>query len=782
MDKPTVFVIFGATGDLIEKKIAPSLLRLFKNGKLPTMLKVIGVSRRDFTTDSFRNHIQDILTKSENGDNLNFEAFLNVFEYMSGDFYEKQVYQSLAEKLGRADNEWQACSNKLYYLAVPPPHYQTIVENLKEAGLNTPCSDEEGYARVILEKPFGRDEKTASELQTTLESAFTEEQIYRIDHYLGKKMIQNLLAFRFSNTIFEGAWSNKYIEKVEIKLLEGGDVAGRGAFYDALGALRDVGQNHLLEMAAHIAMENPEDFSAGPVRRARAEILKKLKNPSREDIIKKSYRGQYEGYKSEEGVSSDSTTETYFKVVAEFDDPRWFGVPFILESGKGLATHKKEVVVTFKRPVPCLCPPGQNIDARNEILFKVEPQESIQLDLWAKADGYEMVVEQKRFLLNERDQSVRTQYVEEYERLLLDVFNGDQTFFVSASEIPSLWRFADPFVSLWRADAVELVPYAKNSDLPRETSRFINDLKDVASKEELRHEIAIVGLGKMGTGIARNLRAHGWDVTGYNRTFENAKPLINEGIHIVEELAEIAKLPRPRIVWVMVPADAVEGVIKELAALLNEGDIVIDGGNTHYKAAQVHADILRGKGIEFVDVGVSGGPSGARNGAALMVGGNGKLYTYLLPLYEVLAYPQGINHFEGIGAGHFVKMIHNGIEYGMMQAIAEGFDVINSAPFPINPIDVAHVYAHGSVIESRLISWLAHAYDMQGASLPEASSTVEHTGEGEWTTEAAKEYGVPTPVMNEAVLFRKRSADEPRYAGKVLTAMRNQFGWHPLKK
>lgn len=784
MDKPAVFVIFGATGDLIEKKIAPSLFRLYKNKKLPQLLRVIGISRREYTTESFRNHIRDILAKSENPENNDLQAFLNIFEYMSGDFYERNIYESLAEILGRTETEWKACSNKLYYLAVPPLHYETIIANLKEVGLNTPCSDAEGYARVLLEKPFGRDEKTAQALEVTLQSAFSQEQIYRIDHYLGKKMIQNLLAFRFSNTIFEGAWSNKYIEKVEIKLLEGGDVSGRGAFYDALGAFRDVGQNHLLEIAAHIAMDNPEDFSAGPVRRSRAQILQKLKVPTREDISRRTFRGQYEGYKNTEGVSSDSTMETYFKIEAEFDDPRWYGVPFVLESGKSLKTHKKEVVITFRRPMPCLCPPGQNIDSRNEILFKIEPQESIQLDLWAKTDSYDMVVEQKRFLLNERDQTDRLQYVEEYEQLLLDAFTGDQTFFVSADEVRALWKFTDPFVAGWKADIVPLVSYVKGSDTPREASKFINDGKTAGVDETLlRREIAIVGLGKMGTNLALNLRSHGWNVIGYNRTYENAKHLLNEGIEVVKELQEIAvKLPTPRVVWLMLPSESVESVIAELSTILATGDIVIDGGNTHYKMAQHHADLLRAKGIEFVDVGVSGGPSGARNGAALMVGGNKKLYQHLSFLYQDLSYPQGVNHFDGIGAGHFVKMVHNGIEYGMMQSIAEGFEVLSASSYSLDLRATAHVYAHGSVIESRLISWLAHAMDVQGPTLPESSATVDHTGEGEWTVETAHELGVPVPALTAAVSYRKRSAQEPRYAGKVLTAMRNQFGGHPLKK
>ncbi len=597
-------------------------------------------------------------------------------------------------------------------------------------------------------------------------------------------MIQNLLAFRFSNTLFEGAWSNKYIEKVEIKLLESGDVAGRGSFYDALGAFRDVGQNHLLEIAAHIAMDNPEDFSAGPMRRSRAQILQKLKLPTRDDISKRTFRGQYDGYRQTEGVIPDSTMETYFKLEAEFDDPRWYGVPFILESGKALKTHKKEVVITFRRPVPCLCPPGQNIDSRNEILFKIEPQESIQLDLWAKTDSYEMVVEQKRFLLNERDQGDRLQYVEEYERLLLDAFTGDQTFFVSADEVQALWRFSDPFVAGWKTDMVPLVPYAKGSDVPRDASKFINDGKTVTDDSPaLRREIAILGLGKMGANLAKNLTAHGWNVVGYNRTYENAKHLLDEGIHVVKDLHDMSSaLSTPRIVWLMLPSDAVDSIVPELAAILSSGDIVIDGGNTHYKMAQKHADTLRAKGIEFVDVGLSGGPSGARNGAALMVGGNQKLYEHLYPLYEDLSYPQGVNHFEGTGAGHFVKMVHNGIEYGMMQSIAEGFEVLSASSYALDLSAVADVYAHGSVIESRLVSWLAHAMDVQGPTLPESSSVVDHTGEGEWTVEAAGELGVPVHALSEAVSFRKRSAQEPRYAGKVLTAMRNQFGGHPLKK
>jgi len=765
---PTVLVVFGATGDLMEKKIAPALFRLHKNGRLPKLFQVLSISHREMSGEDFQEHILSILknTPGSEGDVPSMQAFVSLFSYVSGDFTDDNLYQQIGDHVGGIDKSWSACSNKLFYLAVPPAHYANITKRLAQFKLTEPCSEDTGYTRVLVEKPFGHDRGSAHELNELLSSLFKEEQIYRLDHYLGKRMLQNIMAFRFSNNFFEGAWGNKYIEKVEIKLLEANTAEGRGTFYDALGALRDVGQNHLLEFLAVVAMDNPRSFKSDAIRNARTRILEKLVVPSAEMILKNNYRAQYEGYQEHEGVEKNSSRETYFKLVAYIDHPLWAGVPFTLEAGKGLASQKKEVVITFK-------------NNKNKMLFKLEPDESIQLDLWAKQEGYEMSVEEKRFLLNERDTKTRVQYTEEYEKLLLDAFLGDQTFFVSSSEVDAEWRFIDPIICAWDDNKTTLGRYRVGTDAPRDIAKAtLHEL--MSPVEELPRNIALVGLGKMGANLAQNLLTHEWNVVGYNRSPEPTDKLVPDGLVAAYSLEElVSKTPSPRVVWLMLPhGEATTSTIEKLSTLLHADDIVIDGGNSFYRDAQKHYDVLHEKGIEFLDVGFSGGPYGALTGACLMVGGNKKLFEHLLPLFTTIGSSGGVAHFEGIGAGHFVKMVHNGIEYGMMQSLAEGFNLLSHAPYDI-PLDTAaYVLGNGSVIEGRLISWLASAFSKYGTNLESVKGSVDALGEGGWALEETENKGLINWVTKASVDYRTYSQKNPDFTGKILSAIRGEFGGH----
>lgn len=458
---PTVFIIFGATGDLMAKKIAPALFHLYINGKFPSLFKIIAFSRRELTVADFQEHIRQILKSHKSkASESDIESFLNYFMYQKGDFDKVDAYNSLAEDLGRIDGEWRACSNKLFYLAVPPVNYKSIFEHLKTSGLTLPCGPDEGWTRVIVEKPFGKNANSAIELDMLLADLFREEQIYRIDHYLGKDILQNILSFRFNNDLFEDSWSNKYIEKIEIKFLENFGIEGRSTFYDGVGALRDVGQNHMLQMLAFITMDKPSSYTAFDVREKRAEILGKLAPLNERGIEKLTFRGQYEGYKSTAGVNKNSTTETYFKVVAALNSDRWEGVPIILEAGKNLE-RRKEIIVTFKHKTPCLCPAG--IHYKNRVLFTLEPKEGIVVEFWAKKPGLEFEMEKQKLSFLFRDQRKRVQYVEEYEKLLLDCISGNQILFVSTNEVKAMWSFIDPIIEGWEKNAVPLVKYNKNS-------------------------------------------------------------------------------------------------------------------------------------------------------------------------------------------------------------------------------------------------------------------------------------------------------------------------------
>lgn len=294
-------------------------------------------------------------------------------------------------------------------------------------------------------------------------------------------------------------------------------------------------------------------------------------------------------------------------------------------------------------------------------------------------------------------------------------------------------------------------------------------------------KIGYIGLGKMGMNMVLRMREKGYDVVAYNRSPEPRTDAKKSGITVAESVEElISGLAQPRTVWLMVSNSAVDEVLKEVLKHLDRGDTVIDGGNSFYKDSIRRAGELEKKGIEFLDAGVSGGPKGAREGACIMVGGKKKVFEKYENLFTDLVSSGALGYMGKAGAGHFVKMVHNGIEYGMMQALAEGFAVMKESDFKLDLEKVADLYNHKSVIESRLVSWLANGYEKYGTDLAGVSGSVAHTGEGEWTVQAGKELGIPTPVIEASFKFRVASAKSPSYIGKVLSALRNQFGGHDL--
>lgn len=304
----------------------------------------------------------------------------------------------------------------------------------------------------------------------------------------------------------------------------------------------------------------------------------------------------------------------------------------------------------------------------------------------------------------------------------------------------------------------------------------------------MKKEIGVIGLGKMGKGIAQKLVEKGWRVIVYNRSPEKVEELAREGAVASFSLKEFVEAfeSRPRIIWTMLTAGAPteETLFGEggLSSLLSEGDVVIEGGNAHFKDDVPRAKRLAEHGIDYIDVGVSGGPAGARNGACLMIGGSKKRFEEFEELYRDLAIENGYAHFEGVGAGHFVKMVHNGIEYGMMQAIGEGFNVMKKSDYDLDLQEVTRIYNTGSVIESRLVGWLKKAYEEWGVELEPISGTVKHSGEGKWTVETAKEMGEEVPIIEGSYQFRVGSEKKPSYTGQVVSALRGQFGGHPVKK
>ena len=782
MDTPTVITVFGTTGDLMTRKIIPSLAYLHVKGRLPARCRVVGWGRRGWDDEQLREHITAILDayagpQPRGGGRL---AFLEMFTYHDGAFDGADAYPALAERLARCDEDWGVCSNKLFYLAVPPERYRTILENLASSGLTAGCSEMTGFTRVLVEKPFGSDAASAQALDEFLASLFAEEQIYRIDHYLAKEMLQSIMSFRFANALFEPAWSARDVERIDIRLWESIGVEKRGAFYDGVGALRDVGQNHLLQMLALVTMEQPADISANAIRAARLDLIGALSRLVPAEVATRTFRAQYDGYREIAGVASDSDTETYFRMETTLTGPRWGGVPVMMESGKRMGPAVKEVAVRFRRAEPCLC--GADGAFENVVTFSLEPEETIRIRFWAKRPGFDAGLEPREFTFFLYEHTEKLQYVEEYAKLLLDAIDGDQTLFVSTGEVAAMWRFIDPICSAWAEGAVPLERYEPGSAEVSERAAI-----SIASRTgaTVRPEIAVVGLGKMGAALARNLLENGWRVVGHNRTTAVAEAMEAEGVVVARSLAEVtAELTPPRVVWVMVPAGAATDAMifgqGGLVEVLEPGDIVIDGGNSFWRDALERAPRLQAAGLRFVDVGTSGGPDGARHGACLMIGGEREDCERLTRLWQDVSVPGGFAFFQGHGAGHFVKMVHNGIEYGMMQAIAEGFTILQASDYGIDLSRAAEIYNRGSVIESRLVGWLAEGLEVFGEALEDVSGTIGHTGEGAWAIETAEALGVEHRVIRDSFAFRLESEDLPSYTGRLLQAMRNRFGGHAL--
>lgn len=763
------------------RKLSPALWYLFERNLLPKPFSVFGFGRREYDDQAFRAHISQSLTTSfSQAKGKELEKFLDLFFYHRSFFDDESGYKKLAQRLGKVDAGWQTCSNKLFYLAVPPEHYETIFLYLHSSGLTDPCSEEEGWSRILVEKPFGKDLLHAEDLDKILESLFKEEQVYRIDHYLAKETLQNIVAFRFANNLLEDVWNRVFIEKIEIKLLEEIDVEGRGSFYDGVGALLDVGQNHLLQMLALVTMDNPGNFTPEAIRTKRAEILEKIRIPNTQEIKENTFRAQYRGYLKERGVTPNSQTETYFRLQTNIDSSRWRGVPVILESGKKLPQVQKEIVVTFRHPTPCLCPKENNQHYQNRVIFRIQPKPGISIQFWSKKPGSKMELEEQFLDFNYPSTGVTARYLEEYAKLLVDVLIGDQTLFVSSRETMAGWKYIDPIVKSWQKGLVPLPTYEKEEKV-FSSARFIDE-----ESEKLVRRVGIVGLGKMGKNLTLRLIDRGWEVVGYNRTAQVVEEMEGtphfKGASSFEEL--VKKLPSPKIVWLTLPQATVEEILfeKGLVKLLGEGDIVVEGGNSFYKDSIQRSKELAQRGIEFVDVGISGGPGGARSGACLMVGGKEETFKKLKPLFQAAAKEGGLEFFPGVGAGHFVKMIHNGIEYGMMQSIAEGFATLKKSPYNLDLSRVASVYNNGSVIESRLIGWLQKAFEERSEDLESISGSVGHTGEGEWSVKTAKEYKVKTPIIEGSFKFRVASEKDPSYIGQVLSALREQFGGHKVVK
>jgi glucose-6-phosphate 1-dehydrogenase len=474
---PTALTIFGATGDLARRKLLPALYNLAHEGALPERFAVLGVARGELSDDAFRAFAHAAIRRFSRRvpDDDVLDALLEGVRFVEGSFDDPQTYLALERALGAFDDEAGEPLNRVFYLSTAPQFFPVIVEQLGAHGLNR---REASAVRVVIEKPFGTTLAEARALNRRVLSVFDEAQVYRIDHYLGKETVQNLLAFRFANSLFEPAWNRNTIQSVQITAAEDIGIGTRAEFYDRTGALRDLVQNHMLQLLCHVAMEPPVDFSAEEVRNEKVKVLRAIRPPSEHDVPLMAVRAQYgpgvaagepvPGYLEEPGIPPDSTTETYAALRLEIESWRWAGVPFYLRTGKRLARKLTEIAIELK-PVPHLgfAQEGSIGVKPNLLILTIQPDEGVTLSLAAKIPGTRMRIRPvlMQFLYGS---SFLSESPEAYERLILDVMRGDPTLFTRDDEVEAQWRICDPIVEAWAATPGPLPTYPAGSQGPPE--------------------------------------------------------------------------------------------------------------------------------------------------------------------------------------------------------------------------------------------------------------------------------------------------------------------------
>jgi glucose-6-phosphate 1-dehydrogenase len=487
--EPCVIVIFGVTGDLTARKLMPALYDLAVELPLPEGFSIVGVSHRDWSQDDFRAEMRQAIVKGARRpvDDDGWDLFAQGMFYVRGDFRADETFNSLGKTLDQIDQERGTHGNRLFYLATAPNFYADIIAGLGRTGVaelqDRFASEESGWHRVVVEKPFGHDLASARELIREMESVFNERQIYRIDHYLGKETVQNVLAFRFANGIFEPLWNRRYVNHVQITAAESIGVEGRGAYYQESGALRDMIQNHLLQVMATMAMEPSATFESNAVRDERAKLLRSIRILKEDEVATNAVKGQYgpgrvggndlPGFRQEQGVDPEAQTDTYAAVTFFVDNWRWAGIPFYIRTGKRLPKRVTDIAIHFNAAPLALFDKGNHVGPQpNLLIIRIQPEEGISLRFLSKTPGGGMALRPVSMDFNYGSSfGVRTPTA--YETLLMDAMSGDATLYTRQDMVDASWQVVQPILNFWASKKFNLPNYEAGAWGPKESDEML---------------------------------------------------------------------------------------------------------------------------------------------------------------------------------------------------------------------------------------------------------------------------------------------------------------------
>jgi glucose-6-phosphate 1-dehydrogenase len=485
--EPCTMVIFGGSGDLTRRKLVPALYNLSRKRLIPAGFTILGLSRSSMSDEQYGSRLREWVDKDAErspSDEETWEPFSKGTHYLASDFHAPSTYLRIKSILAEYSAQRGTEGNRIFYLATAPSDYVAIIRNLGAAGLNREHTDGAGWTRIIIEKPFGRDLASARALNREVSAVFQEEQVYRIDHYLGKETVQNLLVFRFANGIFEPIWNRQYVDHVQITAAENIGVGTRGAYYEEAGALRDMIQNHIMQLLALVSMEPPPDFAPNSVRDEKAKVLRSIHPFSADEVAQVSVRGQYgpgfiggkqvPGYLEEKGISPNSKTETFAAIRFTIDNWRWAGVPFYVRTGKNLPKRATEIAIMFRQTPHFIFRQASSQDSDSNVLaMRIQPDEGITLKFVAKLPGQAM---------NIRPVNMEFRYgstfgihlASAYERLLLDCMLGDPTLFDRIDSVESAWTLVQPFLDAWGSNSAIPIPnYESGSWGPDEADELL---------------------------------------------------------------------------------------------------------------------------------------------------------------------------------------------------------------------------------------------------------------------------------------------------------------------